>query len=531
MAFEFITSLQTTTYSVDSFDQIFLTPTGEFQLDGDAFGLSSNTALSAEVYLNGDIYADGVAFFVTENDADFTFVINASASIFTTADTFLFVGSADNFSQLSITNNGSITSSEVVFFARNYDVITIHNSGTVSAVSDETEEAIFDTLSPRDATWQISNSGLIQSTLSQKIMDLGGSITFDNTGTIIARVGDAIELIEGSMRLTNSGTIIADIMSGGDTEVINQGAFTGDFDSSGNNNFINSGTFIGWIEFENFDDTITNSGTIIGRVDLGGGDNVVSNSGLIDTGEQVIQGGGNADTILNTGEILGDIDLSGGFDEYRGAGDGFVAGVVFGGTGNDTIFGANGADEFDGGEDSDLLNGRGGNDTLFAGSGSDTLLGGAGEDALFGQSGANVLNGQGGNDTINGGSGDDRLLGGNGDDTLKAGEGADILRGDAGADVFEFSSVAETGTGSTRDRILGWEDGADLIDLSGFGALTFSAMGPIGSGTASVWFQSVSGGAQTMLRIDTDGDGIFDGQVLLVRADPALFDQADLILG
>ena len=238
-----------------------------------------------------------------------------------------------------------------------------------------------------------------------------------------------------------------------------------------------------------------------------------------------------ADSIVNGGQIIGVVDLQAGAEVYRAVGTGVASETVLGGLGNDTLIGGEFGDDLDGGGDNDLVNGRTGNDILTAGAGNDTVLGGAGEDQLFGTSGSNILNGQGGDDRINGGSDNDRMLGGNGDDTLISGEGTDVLRGDSGRDVFVFGSIADTGTGSARDRILAWEDGADLIDLAGFGPLAVSASGAMGGGTASVWFQAVSGGAQTMLRIDADGDGSFDGQVLLVRADPALLDQNDLILG
>ncbi|MEL7098216.1 MAG: calcium-binding protein [Pseudomonadota bacterium] len=388
---------------------------------------------------------------------------------------------------------------------------------------------------------RIVNHGIMSSTMTNPTqlfaIGLGGeNVRIVNTGTISG--GNGVQITGTGALVTNSGTIA------GDRYGISSSLSSGEVGS-----FVNTGTIAGLVaSFIGFNgaDTVRNSGDMNGTVDLGDGVNVLINSGtitgtvtmgsaidtLVNAGQITgdVETGGENDVVRNSGTITGDLDLGVGNDVLTTAGSGVVAGVVSGGSGMDSLFGGDLADELDGGDDSDFVVGRSGDDTLFGGAADDTVNGGSGEDALFGQGGADVLNGQGGNDTLNGGSGDDRLSGGNGDDTLIAGEGSDILRGDAGADVFEFSSILETGTGATRDRILGWEDGADVIDLSGFGALTFSAMGPVGGGTASVWFQSVSGGAQTMLRIDTDGDSIFDGQVLLVRADPGQFDQSDLIL-
>ncbi|MEL7100080.1 MAG: hypothetical protein AAGM84_14740 [Pseudomonadota bacterium] len=434
-----------------------------------------------------------------------------------------------------ITINGNLT-------AGNTGIVTtgtgsqVHINGAVSSLG---LNAL--TIAGGDSDVVVSQSGSVSSPIFG--MRLGGFLSTDfenltNAGTITGgQVGVAIV---SSATITNSGVISK---SGDDDFVFGAAAILSYANSSSNLNIFNSGEIIGAVS-NGMTATLppvailidagtatkldlVNTGTVFGAVQTDTANDIVANSGQI-TGNLLLDDG--LDRVTNTGTILGDIGFGDDNDTYIGAGTGFVSGKVLGQLGNDTLIGSDAADDLEGGDDNDLVSGRGGNDTLFAGAGTDTVLGGEGNDALFGQSGTNILNGQGGNDTINGGSGDDRLLGGNGDDTLNPGTGADLLRGDAGADVFVFGSVADTGTGATRDRILGWEDGADLIDLSGFGTLTFSATGPIGNHTASVWFQSVSGGAQTMLRIDTDGDGSFDGQVLLVRADPALFDQSDLIL-
>ena len=69
----------------------------------------------------------------------------------------------------------------------------------------------------------------------------------------------------------------------------------------------------------------------------------------------------------------------------------------------------------------------------------------------------------GGDDRLDGGSGDDVLYGGQGSDTLQGSGGDDVLHGGPGADVFIFDP------GDGADRIAGFTDGEDRIDLSGFG--------------------------------------------------------------
>ena len=167
-------------------------------------------------------------------------------------------------------------------------------------------------------------------------------------------------------------------------------------------------------------------------------------------------------------------------------------GVIFGGAGNDQITGTAGSDRLAGGTGDDilvdnyganklrggagddtitvgngsagsLLKGGGGNDLLTSGWGSDTLNGGAGRDTLIGGMGEDVLYGKRGRDILNGGEGNDLIDGG---------KGADLLTGGLGEDVFIFRAD-ERG----RDTITDFEDGSDLIQISGlaFDDLALSA--------------------------------------------------------
>lgn len=91
-------------------------------------------------------------------------------------------------------------------------------------------------------------------------------------------------------------------------------------------------------------------------------------------------------------------------------------------------------------------------------------LGTTGDDALSGDdftsSNFELFGGEG-DDTLTGASSGDRLAGGAHDDRLEGLGGQDTLRGGRGDDVFVF------GEDSGRDEIVDFEQGADLIDLSG----------------------------------------------------------------
>ena len=95
---------------------------------------------------------------------------------------------------------------------------------------------------------------------------------------------------------------------------------------------------------------------------------------------------------------------------------------------------------------------------LYGGTGADSLSGGIGADRLSGALGADKLYGRAGNDMLNGGDGADILDAGDGDDTLIGGAGRDLLLGGSGNDEYQ----------------LGTEAGGDLItDTQGQNLLKF----------------------------------------------------------
>ena len=165
-------------------------------------------------------------------------------------------------------------------------------------------------------------------------------------------------------------------------------------------------------------------------------------------------------------------------------------------------FGSDFADVLTGNDENNLLSGFAGDDVLDGGAGNDIVRGGEGADTLIGGDGIDTADyrdsaagvsidlatgaasgGDADGDTLSSierafGSdfadvltGDDEnnlLYGYAGDDVLNGGAGNDILRGGEGQDNFVFT------TSSGRDRILDFNIGEDLIDLTDFGFNTFS---------------------------------------------------------
>jgi Ca2+-binding RTX toxin-like protein len=107
-----------------------------------------------------------------------------------------------------------------------------------------------------------------------------------------------------------------------------------------------------------------------------------------------------------------------------------------------------------------VINGTTLANTLYGSSGMDLIKGNAGDDKLYGKTG---------NDSLRGESGNDTLYGEAGRDTLDGGAGNDVLNGGADADIFRFA-----GTWGA-DKISGFQDGIDRIDLRGNG-LSFSKL-------------------------------------------------------
>ncbi|WP_205480338.1 calcium-binding protein [Sphingomonas arenae] len=105
-------------------------------------------------------------------------------------------------------------------------------------------------------------------------------------------------------------------------------------------------------------------------------------------------------------------------------------------------------------------------------------------------------NGGMGNDWLIGGSGDDHLVGLDGNDRLEGNGGDDLLVGLAGRDTFVFSG--DPG----HDTILTYQPGTDRIDLSAYNI-----------GIDDVHATAI--GADTIVSVDTNGDGIADFEIFI----------------
>ena len=167
---------------------------------------------------------------------------------------------------------------------------------------------------------------------------------------------------------------------------------------------------------------------------------------------------------------------------------------------------------------------------VFAGGGSDVLNGGGGGDALFGEGGFDTLNGGGGADRLAGGADADTLSGGAGDDTIIGGFGADQLTGGAGRDTFVFN-VANESVATARDRINDFEQGLDVIDLSGVDAVLGTPANEAFTYIGGNVFSGTAGELRAfglLVQGDRNGDGVADFE--FSTAAPVTFTADDFVL-
>ncbi len=425
---------------------------------------------------------------VTGNDAITTsgtspnyLTIDGSVIVSSTISSYNAIAVGGTVVEISVGPNGYLSSSngDTVFGELSF-IFVLQNAGTIQSGEDAVQVA----LSGTGIATQLSNSGTIQAYSDGVVLDSQA----------------------GESRIVNTGTIIG---------------LTG------------YGIYQNWVTGTNGSAFLNNSGYIFG--DLG------SYTALSGIGQNIIR---------NSGIMDGDITLDNGDDYYDGDG-GQVLGIVFGDEDNDTLAGGGLTDVLDGGNGDDLLVGRGGDDDLRGNSGADRLIGGAGndimsggfnddtltgnsgDDTMTGDNGADLLVGQDGSDEMNGGADNDTMDGGNGDDILEGGSGNDILRGRAGedqmagglgfdlltggqdADVFVFRSTAETLVGGLRDQILDFEQGVDLIVVSGLSPGVFefrgtAAFAPSGNPELRL-FETPTG--STIVQIDNNGDGSQDAEI------------------
>jgi Ca2+-binding RTX toxin-like protein len=326
----------------------------------------------------------------------------------------------------------------------------------------------------------VDRDGLIASTN-------GGNCVLAETGSHSVRVegalateGDAIALYgsladRGEVFLASTGYITAStgiFMATGENVITNYGLI----DATGTGIYSYGVT------------RVTNGGIIDANYGIvaDGDDSLrVLNTGTILADTMAIGGSGQADEVRNQGQIFGIIELYGGHDLYDGR-DGTVAGVVFGGEGDDMFRAGAGAEIFHGGDGIDTLDFRTGGPVRVALDGSREHTGAAaddsyiaieniqgsrlGNDDLTGDIASNTLFGLGGNDKLSGGIGADSLVGGVGRDKLTGGEGDDR---------FVFNAVNEGGDSISDFGNITRNNDAFAIYAAGFGGgLVAGALDP-----------------------------------------------------
>lgn len=321
----------------------------------------------------------------------------------------------------------------------------------------------------------IKNSGFIEGYLSGVQVVGPGAYTITNSSTgIIEGSSYSIIASDGSVNVTNSGRLGQSVLLGnGADRLTNSGSIegTGRVDLAGGHDVMTN--FIG-----------TKSGTVSGHINLGYGNDKFfggNNAEIVedDDGSDLSNLGGGADTYIATGH-----DFSDGFDTINGGSGidtydfsdsidniyinldivGHDFGIFVPGAGFQpakTAWGGSVADS--------------GHDTV---TGFENVKGGSGDDHIFGTAGANVLEGGDGINNFFAYGGNDTLIGGADLDVLVGGAGRDRLIGGGGGDFFSFASKGDSGiTRATRDFIVDFQDGIDMIDLFHIDANTTNGAG------------------------------------------------------
>jgi Ca2+-binding RTX toxin-like protein len=271
-----------------------------------------------------------------------------------------------------------------------------------------------------------------------------------NHGLIDGGQGDGVAITADGAQINNTGRLVSvgsgaaiDLMAGG-AEIENSGSLHGYYGIN-----ILSGSR---------SDTITLDATSLITALNGiwmkfGPGLLIDNAGRIVADLAI--GVGNATTVVNTGVIKGAIELSDEADSFDNRG-GTIDHSVVGGNGNDVLITDKASDYLFEGTDQ-------GNDTVkstvsykltdnvenlvllghanLKGTGNteaNNIKGNAGNNMLSGSGGADILNGHGGNDKLTGGG---------------------------GADTFVFA------TGFDKDTIKHFDDGTDVVNLSGWKAI------------------------------------------------------------
>ncbi len=523
-------SNQTTTQTMTNGEQLTLTPLGNIFAQGTGIAASND----GRITVSGGVYSGSNTIDQSSTVADGVLEILVTRTGSLLANNVAIYAFDSSNERISVTNAGQIISASTPFYLM-ADTIDIVNTGEIHGGG-----------SPYSGALWLTDTRVYEAAAP------AGRITVQNTGTISAintEVNPYATIYAWSAAefvFNNSGNILSDQ---------NAVAFT-DIDTARINN---SGLIDGLLRAEVGSDTVilNNTGTI-GADDTGRSLWIESVSALINnagtlTGSAVF----NANTaagFTNTGQILGDVEFGNQGDIYLSSGTGIVTGTVYGGGGADLLRGGELDDRFDGGDGNDTLRGAGGdddlygnnnddrmfggdgNDTMNGGNGADTIIGDAGDDQLLGRAGDDFGRGGDGNDliyaganndwfyggfgndTLYGEGGDDRLYGDAGDDEIDGGAGRDVIYTGDGLDVIIFNDAADSAVGAQRDVIYDFEQGSDLIDVTGVvgGLFSFVGTGAF-TGTANE-IRLIESGGSTRVQMDTDADGTVDSEIFLKGA-------------
>ncbi len=383
----------------------------------------------------------------------------------------------------------------------------------------------------------VSLAGTVTSSEDGVRMNGDDTLIVTQTGVVMGIGGESSDGIRMGIRTENNSATVAGYVYGADFGFISQGenndltiTSTGVVQGGSNvNGTDDSHAAAVWIADTGF--VLVNNGQILAdhnpgndqRIALANGALVLNDTGFYEWSSLDLN-------FVNSGFVRGDLLFSAGEDVYDGRGGGFVDGLIDMGRDGDIFFGGDHADLSFGGYGDDLMIDAGGNDTLFGGDGNDTMKGGDGDDDLSGGDDQDFMNGGAGDDTLRGGAERDVIRGKDGEDQIEGGLGGDVLFGGFGTDYFIYTAETESTSGANADKIREFETGIDTIDISAVtaGTATFVGNGAfVGGGTSSVR-TTIAANGNMSVRIDTDGDGLQDMQIILVQT--ASIDATDFFL-
>lgn len=387
------------------------------------------------------------------------------------------VGGAFDLSEGDKLDNSGLIVGDLYGISSSNGGLSLKNSGTIESIAETLVETGQATLSLGSVASLIENSGFIVANGGRTIFS-NGAVELYNSGLLAsyASAGVAFEGAHEGNELFNSGRIIGDVLftAGSNSFAMDAGSVDGDITStatSGADTFQISG------------------GTIRGYVDLSGGnDTLILRGGIVGDGDSdgFITGGAGDDTYRVSARVGSLVEADdGGTDTVR-ASISFTLGAFFDNlslTGDDDLSGyGNGlANTITGNAGDNVLKGRGGADTVHGGAGADILDGGADTDlATYAASSAGVTvslatgRGKGGDadgdrllsiENLTGSDVADVLTGSKNANVLAGLDGDDKLRGGKGDDLFQFAN------GGGRDTVLDFQQGRDLLQLSGWGSV------------------------------------------------------------